>query len=72
MAKLDPIILLAIGLGAVGIVIGIFSFVLIKLKQNPDGKLMKTVLKVKAALFYNPMIVSIQTSYLGLTITSCE
>jgi hypothetical protein len=71
MSKLDPIVLLGVGLVAVGIFIGAVSIVLIKLKQNPDGKLMKTVFKVKAALLYNPMIASIQTSYLGLTVTSC-
>jgi hypothetical protein len=31
---------------------------------------MKVVDKVKGLLLYNPMIISIQTSYLGLAVTS--
>ena len=59
LANMNPIVLAAIGVGAVGAVTGTASYVIFKLKTSPDSRVSRLVAKVKSLLFFNPLIASV-------------
>jgi len=70
VGNLNPQVLIAIGVLAAGAIIGGVTLVLKKAQADPNGSLNKWITKLKGFLFFNPIIVSFQSSYLNLWIST--
>jgi hypothetical protein len=70
ISNINPIVLGAIGVVAVGSVVGAASYIIVKLKTSPDSRLSRVVTKVKDFLFFNTLIASVQVSYLTIGIST--
>lgn len=70
IASANPIVLFAVGVVAVGSIVGLSGYVIFKLKTSPDSIASRLFQKAQSYLLYNPLIASVQVSYLTLAIST--
>ena len=72
LASLNPFVIIAVGVICVGMVVAVISVIATKAKERLPAFLIRAIDKLKAIFLFNLIIVSLQTSYLNLCISTYQ
>jgi hypothetical protein len=65
-------VMIAVGVICFGLVVTVISVIATKAKERLPAFIIRSIDKLKAIFLFNSIIVSIQTSYLNLCISTCQ
>ena len=70
LASLNTLVMIAVGVLCVGAVVAVISVLATKARERLPAFIIRAIDKLKAIFFFNLIIMSLQTSYLNLCIST--